>query len=100
MASQNEIAPCKRLRLTAEQDAILASAGNIKINAVAGACKTTTIIHYAATRPARSKMLYLAYNRSVKMEAKRRFAEQGLHNVRVETAHSLAYRPVVVPNGY
>lgn len=76
------------------------STGNIKINAVAGSGKTTTVIQYAATRPTSSKILYLAYNRSVKTEAARRFAEQGLHNVRVETAHSLAFRPVVVAHGY
>lgn len=88
------------LRLTAEQEAIIRSAGNIRINAVAGSGKTTTIVHYAATRPAGSRILYLAYNRSVKTEAVKRFAAQGLHNVRVETAHSLAFRPVVVANGY
>ena len=88
------------LRLTPEQEAILASTGHIKINAVAGSGKTTTIIQYAATRPPRSRILYLAYNRSVKSEAVKRFADQGLTNVRVETAHSLAYRHIVVANGY
>lgn len=88
------------LQLTAEQEAILAAAGNMTINAVAGSGKTTTIIHYAATRPAGSRILYLAYNRSVKTEAIRRFAEQGLRNIRVETAHSLAYRSIVPANGY
>jgi superfamily I DNA/RNA helicase len=88
------------LQLTAEQEAILAAAGNMKINAVAGSGKTTTIIQYAATRPKGSRILYLAYNRSVKTEAIRRFAEQGLYKVRVETAHSLAYRPIVLANGY
>lgn len=100
MASPNGNTQPQSLRLTAEQEAILHSSGNIRINAVAGSGKTTTIIHYAATRPAGAKILYLAYNRSVKTEARRRFAEKGLHNVRVETAHSLAYRPVVPANGY
>jgi hypothetical protein len=88
------------LTLTAEQEAILQTAGDCRINAVAGSGKTTTVIQYAATRPAGSRILYLAYNRSVKAEATKRFAEQGLHNVRVETAHSLAFRPMVVANGY
>lgn len=86
--------------LTAEQEAIIGSSGNIKINAVAGSGKTTTIIQYAASRPASARILYLAYNRSVKTEAVKRFAAQGLNNVRVETAHSLAYRPIVLANGY
>lgn len=100
MASQDGNTQQHSLRLTAEQEAILRSSGNIKINAVAGSGKTTTIIQYAATRPAGARILYLAYNRSVKMEARRRFAAQGLPNVRVETAHSLAYRPIVPANGY
>jgi F-box protein, helicase, 18 len=83
------------LKLTPEQQLIIASAGNIKINAVAGSGKTTTIIHYAKTRPRGSRILYLAFNKSVRLEAKKKFAGQGLHNVQVETAHSLAYKPVV-----
>lgn len=98
MVSQTNIAT--PFSLTSEQEAILASTGDIRINAVAGSGKTTTIIHYAATRPKGSKILYLAYNRSVKTEAVRRFADGGLHNVRVETAHSLAYKPIVLQNGY
>jgi F-box protein 18 (helicase) len=88
------------LNLTAEQQAIIASSGNIRINAVAGSGKTTTIIEYAATRPRESRILYLAFNKSVKLEAKKRFAERGLYNVQVETAHSLAYHPIVIRQGY
>ncbi|WP_139256479.1 UvrD-helicase domain-containing protein [Flavisolibacter ginsengisoli] len=88
------------LNLTAEQQAIIQSSGNIRINAVAGSGKTTTIIEYAATRPANSRILYLAYNKSVKLEAKKRFAERGLKNVRVETAHSLAYKSIVFDKGF
>jgi F-box protein, helicase, 18 len=88
------------LQLTPEQESIIASTGDIKINAVAGSGKTTTIIHYAATRPRNAKILYLAFNKSVKLEAKKRFAEKGLHNVQVETAHSLAYRPIVMRQEY
>ncbi|MFT4152693.1 UvrD-helicase domain-containing protein [Parafilimonas sp.] len=88
------------MELTAEQYAILQSTGNIKINAVAGSGKTTTIIEYAASRPAHSKILYLAFNKSVRLEAAKKFADKGLHNVKVETAHSLAYKHVVFKNGY
>jgi F-box protein, helicase, 18 len=88
------------LNLTTEQQAIIGSSGNIRINAVAGSGKTTTIIEYAATRPPGSRILYLAFNKSVKLEAKKRFAERGLYNVQVETAHSLAYHPVVIRQGY
>jgi len=57
--------------LTQEQHDIINSTGNIKINAVAGSGKTTTIIEYANARPKGSKILYLEFNRSVKLEAKK-----------------------------
>lgn len=88
------------MNLTPEQQSILQSNGNIKINAVAGSGKTTTVIEYARIRPANSKILYLAFNRSVKLEAQKKFADKGLANVRVETAHSLAYRHIVFKHGY
>jgi superfamily I DNA/RNA helicase len=86
--------------LTVEQLAIINSSGNIVINAVAGSGKTTTVIEYAATRPPHSKILYLAFNKSVKLEASRRFQERNLLNVRVETAHSLAFSYVMRGNKY
>jgi F-box protein 18 (helicase) len=88
------------MKLTKEQEAIIGSSGNIKVNAVAGSGKTTTIIEYAKTRPRDSKILYLAFNKSVKTEAIRRFAEEGLLNVDVHTAHSLAFRQVVRNSNY
>ena len=88
------------MELTKEQYDIINSTGNIKINAVAGSGKTTTVIEYAKTRPATSKILYLAFNKSVKLEAAKKFADKGLNNVKVETAHSLAYRHIVFKNGY
>jgi len=88
------------MELTREQIDIINSSGNIKINAVAGSGKTTTIIEYARSRPKGSRILYLAFNKSVKTEAKKRFAEQGLHQVKVETAHSLAYKYVVFDSHY
>jgi F-box protein 18 (helicase) len=88
------------LKLTKEQVKIIGSEGNIRINAVAGSGKTTTIIEYARTRPPQSRILYLAFNKSVKIEASRKFAEKGLDNAKVETAHSLAYRHIVFRYGY
>ncbi len=88
------------MTLTSEQQTILSADGNLSISAVAGSGKTTTVLHYARTRPAGSRILYLAYNRSVKTEAQRRFSEMGLSNVRVETAHSLAYGYTVPGSRY
>jgi len=88
------------MELTTEQYNIINSTGDIKINAVAGSGKTTTVIEYARTRPLNSKILYLAFNKSVKLEAAKKFSDFGLFNVKVETAHSLAYRHIVFQNKY
>jgi superfamily I DNA/RNA helicase len=88
------------MELTQEQLDIINSTGNIKINAVAGSGKTTTVIEYAKARPKNCKILYLAFNKSVKLEAIKKFAENGLKNVQVETAHSLAYKHIVYRNGF
>jgi len=88
------------MELTQEQKEIINSTGNIKINAVAGSGKTTTIIEYARTRPQKSKILYLVFNKSVKLDAATKFAKKGLTNVYVETAHSLAYKNIVFKHGY
>ena len=88
------------MNLTSEQLAIIGSTGDIKINAVAGSGKTTTIIEYARAQPKTARILYLAFNRSVKIEAEKRFLDKGLLNVKVETAHSLAFKNVVYRNNY
>lgn len=88
------------MKLTEEQYNIINSSGNIKINAVAGSGKTTTIIEYSKSRPNRSRILYLAFNKSVKTEAEEKFGRLGLDNVKVETAHSLAYKNVIYKYGY
>lgn len=88
------------MKFTSEQEKILNESGNLKINAVAGSGKTTTLIGYAKTRSNESTILYLAFNKSVKLDAKKRFLKEGLKNVTVETAHSLAYRQVVMNSPY
>ena len=49
------------MNLTQEQAAIIKSSGNIKIVAVAGAGKTTTLIEYAKSRKGQ-RILYLQQN--------------------------------------
>lgn len=88
------------MKLTDEQYNIINSSGDIKINAVAGSGKTTTIIEYSKSRPSKSKFLYLAFNKSVKSEAEEKFGRLGIDNVKVETAHSLAYKNTVFIYGY
>jgi F-box protein, helicase, 18 len=74
-----------------EQEKVLSSKGNLLINAVAGSGKTSTLIGYAERNP-KKKILYLAFNKSVKLEAEHKFSEKALKNVKVTTAHSLALR--------
>ena len=88
------------MHFTEEQEAVISSSGDIKVNAVAGSGKTTALIEYARRQPALRRILYLAFNRSVRIEAQGRFLKAGLANVDVQTAHSLAYRRIAVPNGY
>lgn len=88
------------MKLTKEQIAIINSSGDIKINAVAGSGKTTTILEYAKARPKNSRILYLAFNKSVRLEASEKFSKNNLDNVTVETAHSLAYKHVVFNYNY
>ncbi|MCU7493340.1 MAG: UvrD-helicase domain-containing protein [Ignavibacteria bacterium] len=89
------------MHLTQEQKNIVNSHGDLKINAVAGSGKTTTLIEYARKRALKSeKLLYLAFNSSVKKYARDRFESEGLRNVRVETAHSLAFDSIVKRSNY
>lgn len=88
------------MKLTQEQEEIVRSSDNIKVNAVAGSGKTTTIIEYAKQKASSGSLLYIAFNKSVKMEAVQKFAAAGLQNVRVETAHSLAFKSIVAGSGY
>lgn len=87
------------MQLTDEQIKIIESNGSIKINAIAGSGKTTSLIEYAKARK-NARILYLAFNKSVKLEAIKKFEEAGLKNVRVETAHSLAYHYIVKGSNY
>lgn len=61
----------------------------VKIMAFAGTGKTTTLVKYAQQRP-QMRFLYLAFNKSVAMQAQRSFP----HNVECSTIHSMAFRAV------
>ena len=82
------------MKVTDEQQQIINSTGDIKVNAVAGSGKTTTLVEYARKRPDK-KILYLVFNKSVKLEAIAKFEKNQIDNVKVETAHSLAYKSIV-----
>ncbi len=83
------------LKPTAEQQAILdaASSGeSIAISAAAGSGKTSTLRMIASARP-HTRMLYIAFNKTVQLEADASFPS----NVTCRTAHALAYREFGAP---
>ena len=80
------------MRLTDQQRAVIeANEPIVKINAVAGSGKTTTLLEYAARRPD-VRILYLAYNKSVADEVRTSIIHHALDHVKVYTIHALAYR--------
>ncbi|TXF91045.1 ATP-dependent helicase [Neolewinella aurantiaca] len=62
------------------------------IDAVAGAGKTTTIMECARFAKDPSRVLFCAFNNSIAKEIGRRFREQGMQEVTVQTIHSLGLR--------
>lgn len=88
-----ELNSIKMITPTYEQEEIIKSLPNhkvLKINAFAGTGKTSTLQmltnHYATKR-----FLYLAYNKSIQLEAESKFGK----NVEVKTVHALAYKYVI-----
>ena len=77
---------------TEEQQCIVASdARSLVVEAGAGTAKTTTLSLYAGARP-RSRILYLAFNKSIQLEAAARMPP----NVTCRTTHSIAWRKGVL----
>lgn len=75
--------------LTQEQkNIIFSNEDRIKISALAGSAKTSTLYYYAKERPFK-KILYIVYNKAMKDEAEKTFGK--LSNVDIKTMHGLAY---------
>jgi len=75
--------------LTKEQENIINSKEDkIKISALAGSAKSSTLYYYAKERPF-NKILYLVYNKAMKDEAEKSFGK--LRHVDVKTLHGLAF---------
>ncbi len=76
---------------SAEQRAVIEAYadGNVIVDAVAGAGKTTTCLHIAAAFPD-DDILLLTYNRALMDATAKRARELGLTNLTVRTIHSFA----------
>ena len=79
----------RRQRPFEQQAVIDSNADLLAVDAFAGTGKTSTLVQYALARP-NSRILYIAFNKSVAAEAKERFPA----NVDCRTTHSLAYGAV------
>ena len=79
------------IQMTNEQKAIidcdLFPGQTLKVMAFAGTGKTTTLVEYTRNRPG-MRFLYIAFNKSVQLEAAKKFPA----NVSARTTHSLAFR--------
>lgn len=87
------------MNFTEEQIAIIESEGDVKVNAVAGSGKTSTIVEYCKRRPDK-KILYLVFNKSAQLDAEKKFKKSNVNNVKIQTTHSLAHQAIVNQNNY
>lgn len=90
--------PAATFKLTSEQARIkdeFDAGNNLVVEALAGTGKTSTLRALAAGQPTRPGV-YLAFNRSIVLEAQGRFPQA----VKVTTAHSLAYQAIGKPYGH
>lgn len=71
-----------------QKNIIFSKEDRIKVSALAGSSKTTTLYYYAKERRDK-KILYLVYNKSMQLEAENSFGKLG--NVEIKTIHSLGY---------
>ena len=79
------------MKLTDEQQAVVnAPEPVLKVNAIAGSGKTTTLLEYAKQRQ-QQRILYLSFNRSSADEMRRKCAAVDVKNIMVQTFHALAY---------
>lgn len=64
---------------------------NIKVDAVAGSGKTTTILHIAQSMPDK-RILLVTYNRRLKEETRQRAVKFGLNNLEIHSYHGLCVK--------
>ncbi len=76
--------------LTPEQDQIVRTQGRlVRVTAYAGTGKTSSLVAWAQAHPA-VRTLYLAFNKSVQLEARQRFPR----SVTAQTGHAPAYKAI------
>lgn len=75
---------------TDEQLLAINHRGDSVVSALAGTGKTSLLIE--KSKHLKDKILYLVYNRSVKLEADKKFKKAGITNIDILTNHGLAHK--------
>lgn len=89
MIFQNK--PIIDIKLSSEQETIIDSDSHIKVDAVAGSGKTTTILYKSLANP-NKKILQITYNNLLKREVRKKSQRLCLENIEIHTYHSLAVK--------
>lgn len=71
-------------------DAFMIDGCHVRVDAVAGSGKTTTILHMAEAMLPNGRLLVLTYNAKLKSETRQRCSQFGITNAAVHTYHSAA----------
>ena len=77
-----------------EQQAVASAVArgcSVRVNAVAGSGKSTTVLFIASQNPGLSVLL-LSYNRDLKVELRHKAREESIRNLEVHSYHSLAVK--------
>lgn len=90
--------PIIDINLSEEQKKIINSKTNIKVDAVAGSGKTTTILHMGLENK-NKKIFQITYNNLLKREVRKKSQRLCLKNMEIHTYHSLAVK-YYNPNAY
>lgn len=87
----NKNKPIIDIKLSDEQNKIIKSKSNIKVDAVAGSGKTTTILHMSIENSDK-KVFQITYNNLLKREVRKKASRLCLDNMEIHTYHSLAVK--------
>lgn len=83
--------PVVDIVLSQEQNNIIKTNSNIKIDAVAGSGKTTTVLHMGMANPTKN-ILQITYNNLLKREVRKKASLLCVDNMEIHTYHSLAVK--------
>ena len=83
--------PIVNIVLSQEQNNIIKTNTNIKIDAVAGSGKTTTVLHMSLANPTKN-ILQITYNNMLKREVRKKASLLCVDNMEIHTYHSLGVK--------